>query len=139
MVEVFVDTDIILDLFTGRKPFSIHSEQLFGLADKKAVKIYISSISFSNIFYILRKFESYQKAYEILRKLKTIVSVLSVDEKIIDLSLHSGFTDFEDAIQYFTAKENKINFLITRNIKDYKKAQIKVLSADEFLKLKGLI
>ena len=139
MVEVFVDTDVILDLLTNRKPFGFYSEQLFGLADKKVIKIYVSSISFSNIFYILRKFESNQKAYEILKKLKTIVSVLPVDEKIIELSLNSGFTDFEDAIQYFTAKENEINFLITRNIKDYKKAQIKVLSADEFLKLKGLI
>lgn len=139
MVEVFVDTDIILDLLTDRKPFSSHSEKLFGLADKKAIKIFVSSLSFSNIYYVLRKFESSKKAYDILRKLKTIVSLLPVDEKIIELSLNSGFNDFEDAIQYYTAKENGIDFLLTRNIKDYRKAQIKVLSADEFLKLNNMI
>ncbi|MFA5405453.1 MAG: PIN domain-containing protein [Ignavibacteria bacterium] len=139
MVEIFVDTDVILDLFIDRKPFSLYSEQLFGLADKKYIIIYISSLSFSNIFYIIRKFESSKKAYEILRKLKTIVSVLSVDEKIIDLALTSEFNDFEDAIQYFAAKENGIEILVTRNIKDYKKAKIKVISSDEFLRTKGFI
>jgi predicted nucleic acid-binding protein len=139
MVQIFADTDIILDLFTDRKPFSSYSEQLFSLADKKSINIYISSLSFSNIFYVLRKFESSKRAYEILRKLKSIACVLSVDEKIIELSLNSGFSDFEDAIQYYTAKENKIDYLLTRNIKDYKKAQIKVLTAEEFLKLNDMI
>jgi predicted nucleic acid-binding protein len=139
MVEVLADTDVILDLLTDRKPFSLYSEQLFMCADKKTIKIFISSLSFSNLFYILRKFENPKKAYEILRKLKTIVSVLSVDEKIIELSLNSGFNDFEDAIQYYTAKENEIGYIVTRNIKDYKKAQIKVLTAEEFLKLNNLI
>lgn len=134
MIEIFVDTDVIIDLLTDRKPFSQYSEQLFELADKKVIKIYISSLSFSNIFYILRKYGNSKKAYEILKKLKTIVYVLSVDEKIIELSLNSDFNDFEDAIQYYTAKENGIDILVTRNIKDYKKADIKILNAEEFLK-----
>jgi predicted nucleic acid-binding protein len=135
MVEIFVDTDVILDLLTDRKPFSGYSEILFELADNKKIKLFVSSLSFSNLFYILRKQSSIQKAYKVLNNLKTIVNILPVDEKVISLSLNSGFNDFEDAVQYFTAKENSINILITRNIKDYKKADIMITNAEEFLKL----
>lgn len=135
MTEIFVDTDVILDLLIDRKPFGIYSELLFELADSKKIKIFVSSLSFSNLFYILRKQSNIQKAYKVLNNLKIIVNILPVDDKVISLSLNSGFNDFEDAIQYFTAKENGIIILITRNIKDYKKADIMITNAEEFLKL----
>jgi len=58
---------------------------------------------------------------------------LSVDEKIVELALNSEFRDFEDAIQHFTATENGIKVLLSRNIKDYKRAQLRVITADEFV------
>lgn len=139
MINVFVDTDVILDLLADRKPFSEFSEELFELADKKELKIFVSSLSFSNLFYILRKFGNAKKAYKTLNGLKLLVGILAVDEKIINLALSSDFNDFEDAIQYFTAKENGIDILITRNIKDYKKAEITILNAEEFLKINNFL
>jgi predicted nucleic acid-binding protein len=64
------------------------------------------------------------------------VRVLAVDDKIIDLALSSKFADFEDAIQYFTAIENGISNLLTRNIKDYAQSRIAVLTAETYLKRK---
>ncbi|MCW3119623.1 MAG: vapC [Chitinophagaceae bacterium] len=58
---------------------------------------------------------------------------LAVDDKIIGLSLNSDFKDFQDAIQYYTAIENNINTLVTRNLRDYKYAEIAVLTAEDFL------
>jgi predicted nucleic acid-binding protein len=139
MVEIFLDTDIILDLLVDRKPFNKYSEALFELADSKDVKIFVSSLSFSNLFYVLRKHSNIDKAYEALINLKILVNILTVDDKIISLALNSDFNDFEDAIQYFTAKENGVDILITRNTKDYKKADIKIASAEEFLKLNKLL
>jgi len=66
------------------------------------------------------------EARRILSKFKVLVQVLPVDDKVIELALHSKFKDFEDAIQYFTAIESGITILLTRNIKDYKKAGIPV-------------
>jgi len=51
------------------------------------------------------------------------------------LALNSEFDDFEDAIQYFSALQNEIEILLTRNLKDYKKAQITVLTAQDFINL----
>jgi hypothetical protein len=70
---------------------------------------------------------------KILATFKTLVSVLAVDNKIIELAIASDFIDFEDAIQYNTAIENNIKILLTRNLKDYKKALIQVMNPETFL------
>ena len=69
------------------------------------------------------------------RKFKTLVNVLAVDSKTIDLAIASNFTDFEDAIKYFCAVENNLTTIITRNIKDFKKASIKVLTPETFISI----
>ena len=134
MEKVFVDTDIVLDLLSNREPFYIHSANLFSAADKNEIKLYVSSLSFANLNYILSKQYSADQSRKKLLKFKTLVTVLSVTDKVIDLSLSSDFKDFEDGIQYFTATENNIKTLLTRNLKDYKSAQISVLTAEQFLK-----
>lgn len=134
MEKVFVDTDIVLDLLSNREPFYIHSANLFSAADKKEIKLYVSSLSFANLNYILSKQYSADQSRKKLLKFKTLVTVLSVTDKVIEHSLSSDFKDFEDGIQYFTATENNIKTLLTRNLKDYKSAQISVLTAEQFLK-----
>lgn len=69
-----------------------------------------------------------------MRKLKTLVNILPVDERVIEQALNSDFTDFEDAIQYFTAVNNGINVLLIRNKVDFKKSKIPIATAEEFLK-----
>ena len=134
MEKVFVDTDIILDLLSNRQPFYIHSANLFSAADKNEIKLYVSSLSFANLNYILSKQYSAGQARKKLLKFKTLVTILSVTDKVIELALSSEFKDFEDGIQYFTAIENNIKIVLTRNLKDYKSAQISVLTAEQFLK-----
>jgi predicted nucleic acid-binding protein len=73
------------------------------------------------------------EARKVLAKFKVLIEVLAVDDKIIDLSLTSDLKDFEDAIQYYTAIENDMNIIITRNKKDFKDVDLPVLTAKEFL------
>jgi len=135
MTKVFVDTDVCIDLLSGRKPFNKTAEILFSLADNGKIKIYVSSLSFANIDYVLRSQYSTTHSRQIIGKFKTIVNVLSVDSKTIDLAVASDFNDFEDAIQYCCAIENNLTTIITRNIKDYKKATIKVLTPETFISI----
>lgn len=137
MDKVFVDTDIILDLLSQREPFYIHSASLFSNADQNKLQIYVSSLSFSNINYILTKQFSASHARKYMLKFKTLVTVLAVNDKIVELALSSDFKDFEDAMQYYTALENNIKTLLTRNLKDYKKASgITIMTAEQLLKKK---
>ncbi|HPT69504.1 MAG TPA: PIN domain-containing protein [Syntrophomonas sp.] len=133
--KVFVDTDIIYDLLGKRDPFYLAAAQLFSLADEGEIQIYISALSLANIHYLISKQRSAEEAKEILRKFKVLVHVAPLNDKIIDLALNSGFSDFEDAIQYYSALQNEIEILLTRNLKDYRSAQITVLTAQDFINL----
>ncbi|MBK6505952.1 MAG: PIN domain-containing protein [Ignavibacteria bacterium] len=133
MKKVFVDTDICLDLLSGRKPFNSVAEKLFSLADTGKIRTCVSSLSFANIDYILKSQYSAPNSRQIIAKFKTLVTVLPVDSKTIDLAIASDFADFEDAIQYYSAIENGIDLMLTRNIRDYKKATIKVMTPETFL------
>jgi len=131
--EVFVDTDIIYDLLAKRDPYYQPAAKLFTTADEGKIKIFISALSIANIHYLLSKQLSSQKAKLALRKLRLVVHILPLNDKIIDLALNSEFSDFEDAIQYFCALENDIEILLTRNLRDYKKAQITTMTAQDFI------
>ena len=134
MAKIFVDTDVCIDLLSGRKPFNAVAEKLFSLADTGKIKICVSSLSFANIDYVLRsQYSSGNQSRQIIATFKTLVSVLAVDNKTIDLAIASDFNDFEDAIQYYTAIENGITILVTRNIKDFKKSNIKIMTPETYL------
>ena len=133
--KVFVDTEVIYDLLAKRDPFYLPAARLFTLADEGKIQIYISALSLPNVHYLISKLKSSEEAKQILRKFKVIVHVTALEEKIIDLALNSEFSDFEDAIQYYSALQNEIEVLLTRNLKDYKKAHITVLTAQDFINL----
>ena len=135
--KIFVDTDVVFDLLAKREPFYTYAAQLFTNADKQEVTICVSSLCFGNLNYILSKHKSAIEARKILSRFKVLVTILPVDDKIIELALNSDFKDFEDAIQYYCAIENGINILITRNLKDFKPVRIPVLTAEEFVKQHG--
>ena len=136
MDRLLVDTNIVLDLLAKRKEFVLEAQELFTLSDKKELKLYVSSLTFANTFYILSQKLKLNNARKILRKFKVLVEILPMDDKIIDLSLESDFKDFEDAIQYNTAIENEINIIITRNLKDFKTSKIPTLTAKGYLELR---
>jgi predicted nucleic acid-binding protein len=137
--RILVDTDVVLDLLLGRQPFYLSASRLFVAFQEGRLEGHVSSLAFSNLFYLLRKEEGGEpEAIAILRKLRLVTRVLTVDEKIIDLALASTFTDFEDAIQYFAAAEWGLDALVTRNRRDYKMSKIAVVSAEECLELAGL-
>lgn len=132
---VLVDTDIIYDVLAQREPYYQSAAKLFTLADEKKVRTAVSALSFANIHHLLSKQLSGEVAKHILRKFKILVKIVPINDKIIDLALNSGFDDFEDAIQYYCAIENECKILLTRNLKDYKKAQIPVMTAQDYINL----
>jgi predicted nucleic acid-binding protein len=133
--KVFIDSDIILDVLAKREPFYDSAALLFSSIEKGKISGYTFPIVFSNVHYVLRKRVSKKMTLESLRYLKTLIQILPLDHRAIELALDSELNDFEDAIQYFCAEQNSINYLITRNKIDYKKAKINILTAKEFLSM----
>ncbi|WP_456377838.1 type II toxin-antitoxin system VapC family toxin [Lutibacter sp.] len=136
MERLLVDTNIVIDLLAKRNDFFLEAQELFTLADRKELKLFVSSLTFANTYYILSQKLKVKEARKILRKFKVLVEVLPMDDKIIDLSLDSDFKDFEDAIQYYTAIENEIDIILTRNLKDFKTSKIPVLTAKNYVEIR---
>lgn len=136
MKQIFLDTNVIIDFLAGRKPFSIAAAQIFDLAVSGKIKVYISAVSYNNIYYILSQTYSNTQTIKLLDELCEMTEVADVTKAIIKKSLKSGFKDFEDAIQYNCALSlNKIDFIVTRNTKDFKKSTLPVMNPQEALSL----
>ncbi len=136
MTKILIDTDVILDFFFDRKPFSENSAKVLSLCEAKAVKGYITAVILSNVYYLLRQTATHEKVIEKLKILMSIIEVLIIDKEVIMNALNSKFKDFEDALQNYAAEINsEIDVIITRNIKDYKNSKIGVMTPDNYLAL----
>jgi len=136
MKNIFVDTNIIIDFLANREPFSDNAAKLFQLAQNKDVTIYISAITINNTYYVLKQVTSHKKSLNLIDGIENLVKIIPTDQKIIQKAIKSDFKDFEDAIQYYSAKEVKeIDVIATRNAKDFKTSDIPVLTPETIIKL----
>ncbi|MEY4992411.1 MAG: hypothetical protein RI948_1292 [Bacteroidota bacterium] len=134
MKSVLIDTDVLLDFYLDRKPFSDDSLQLLLKCEQKQFRAYVTPVIVANTYFILRRHATHHYVIERLQILLNTIHVLAMDQKQVLAALESKFTDFEDALQYFSAvNSNKIDAIITRNIKDYKKSALPVFTPNEFL------
>lgn len=136
MKRILIDTDVILDFFFDRRPFSLDSAVIFSLCEEKRIEGFISPVIISNTYYLLRQTAQHEKVIEKLKLLFKITKVLEMNGNVVERALYSVFLDFEDALQNFAAINNgKIDAIITRNTKDYKKSEIGVFTPENYLKL----
>ncbi len=136
MKQVFIDTNLIIDFLGDREPFSEYAAILFQLAKENKIKIFVSAISFNNTYYILRKVTSNKRALSLISEIEGYVGIQETNRNIIQKALKSDFKDFEDAIQYFSAVQlGDIDIITTRDIKDFKKSELPVLSPETTVKL----
>lgn len=133
MTKIFLDTNVVLDFILKRDGFAEDAAIIFDLGERKKLSLTLSSLSVNNIDYVISKIESKKKARQIIIKLLTIVEILPVGKSTIEKSAMSEFKDFEDAIQNFCAEEGGLNNVITRNLKDFKKSNLSILTPKEFL------
>ena len=133
MTKIFLDTNVVLDFILKRDDFAEDAAMIFDLGERKKLKLTLSSLSVNNVDYIVSKIESKKKSRQIIIKLLSLVEILTVNETTIKKAAMSEFKDFEDAIQNFCAEDEGLNHIITRNLKDYKKSNLSVLTPKEFL------
>ncbi len=134
MRNIFIDINILVDIFANREPFVHKSLSIYNLAIKRKIKLYSSSNTITTLHYILKKSISEEKTRLALEHVIEHVLIIPVDINIIKKSLKTNHKDFEDAIQITSAQSiNTIECIVTRDLKDYKNAEINVLSPDEFL------
>jgi predicted nucleic acid-binding protein len=135
MKSVFVDTNILVDLLADRAPFSKFAIEIFSKAENEKVKLYTSTHSIATAHYLLKKFIDEKELRKLLEDLLEFIIIISVDIDILKKALRSRHTDFEDAIQIVCANSiSQMDYIVTRNTKDFKGSEIPVLAPDELVK-----
>ncbi len=134
MKHIFLNTNVIIDVLANREPFAEAASKLLNYGDKGKLSIYISALSYSNIYYILRKSCSHKEMMSLLRDLNAVSKTMDVTSAIIAKAIDSGMKDFEDAIQLNTALSNaKIQAIVTRDTSGFNSKEISVLTPEEAL------
>jgi predicted nucleic acid-binding protein len=135
MDKVLIDTDVILDFFFDRQPYAEYSAQVIGLCETNKIRGFVTPVIFSNVYYLLRRTARHDKVIDNLKQLLGITDVLAMDKEVVTNALNSGFKDFEDSLQNFAAmKHGAIDVILTRNLKDFSKSDIGVLTPELYIK-----
>ena len=131
-MNLFLDTNILIDLVANRQPFSKWAYEIFKDQKKCRWKLNSSSSSILTTFYIIEKQIGSKKAKQAIKILLSRIDILPINKDILLTGLMINFKDYEDAVQHECAMSSKkIDYFITRNKKDYKNSLIEILSSEE--------
>jgi predicted nucleic-acid-binding protein len=129
-----IDTNIILDDLINREPFAEIAHQIFKKCADKQFLGFIAGHTIPDIFYILRKDYTAEIRRDMLLGICDTVDVVGVTRAVlIDALTNNSFPDFEDCLQAECAKAVNVDFIITRNIKDFAHSTIPAMTPEEFL------
>lgn len=131
-ISLFLDTNVLLDIVLERQEFLKEAKEIMRLRDNEKVNLYVSALSLSTCAYFAKKFG--KNPHAVISILLKWFVVIDLKKAHFESSVLSKFKDFEDALQYFSAKEVKdIDYIITRNTPDFKQSLVPVLSPIDFL------
>lgn len=133
MKKALLDTNIILDIALRRTPHYEHAVSLFEKVDQNTLSVYISATTITDIYYIAKKEVGAEKSRSFISDLIQIADILPIDKMVVEVALSSKLSDFEDAIQDAAATLSGMDYIISRNAKDFENSMIEALTAEEFL------
>ena len=130
-MKILIDTNVILDVLCNRKDFVDDSLKVFKYCEANQISGYISALSIPNIVYIMRKELDNERIKEILKTLTSLFTVVDLRESDLLKAAELDFLDYEDAIQAVCAARAKVNYIVTRNIKDFNNSAILAIKPSE--------
>lgn len=135
-MKVLVDTNVIVDALTSREPWKESAEKIFLMSADRVVDAYITASSATDIYYLVRKYlHSAEQAKQVMGKLYSLMGILAVTgDECVD-ALASAVSDYEDAVIERTAVKAEMDYILSRNVKDYQEGMVKAILPDDFISL----
>lgn len=130
---LLIDANIILDVLMNRQEFVKDSSMIWKLCETNQMKGYVSSLTFANMMYIMRKELTPEKINEVFRKLKLIFEFADFNSTVLEKAVNMKWTDFEDAVQSAIAEQIDADYIITRNVRDFTKSKVIAFTPTELL------
>lgn len=136
MLNILIDTNVVLDFILHRQPFYTAAENIIETANLKIISAYVSASSVTDVYYLARReLRDRNLALQLLKNFLKIVKVAAVSEKEIESALNLSWRDFEDAVQYSVAKSNEMDYIITRNTEDFPSSEVAVVTPEDFCRI----
>ena len=129
-----MDTNVIIDALTSREPWNKSAEKIFLMGANHFVDLYITASSATDIYYLLRKYiKDTAQSKQIMSKLYSLIGILDVTAANCVEALASPISDYEDAVLEKVALSKEMDYIVTRNIKDYEAGTVKTILPDDFI------
>lgn len=132
-MNVFLDTNILMDVLLQRKPFVTRAQRIWFLSERKKIHGMVSALSFANIYYMIHKAQGFRLAHSAMGMLRDTFTVAACTEQIVNQSINARLKDFEDALQFYSALHADAEYLITRNPGHFPPSDLSIISPQEFL------
>lgn len=132
-MRLFVDTNVLIDVLANRKDFYADSSAIWTLAESGRTEAAIAMISISNCYYVIRKHAGRKNADQAIRLLRDTFQAVDLTSQILNQAIDADFTDFEDALQYFSATHARADYFITRNPNHFPQGTLPIMTPREFL------
>ena len=133
-MRILLDTNVVIDALTSREPWKESAEQIFLMAANQTIDMYITASSATDMYYLIRKhLHQTEEAKQVLGKLYSLVGILEVTGEDCLEALASSISDYEDEVLEKVAARTGMDFIVTRNIKDYRAGHTKSIIPDDFV------
>jgi len=132
-VKVLLDTNVVLDVLLDRQPFSNDSAQLMDMVDRSEMQGFLCATTVTTIHYLLAKFLGAKRSIKQVRLLLSLFEIAPVNRIVLENAVVGHSPDYEDAVMIEAAQHAGVEYIVTRNIKDFKKSLIPVYTPAGFI------
>ena len=136
MTKLFIDINVILDIPFQRTPHQVESQKILSLVESRMVEGCTSAMTCATVYYLVKREAGARAALSFIKNLLQIFTIIEVNRSILDRALEPAGVDFEDNIQMACAEKIAADYIITRNLKDYRHSVVPVLSPAQYLALR---
>lgn len=135
-INILIDSNIILDVVQEREPFTSNAKNILSQCITRRINGFVTAHSLCDIFYILRKDKTLEERLSLIRTLCKYVTVLSERQSDFeDIANNPETRDLEDSLQMVCAENYALDYIVTRNTKDFSASKIPVIEPDTFINI----
>lgn len=132
-MRFLIDANIVLDVLQKREPYWKDSSVIWKLCETEQIEGYISTLTFANLMYVMRRELDPAQIRDVLDKLRLIFRFADFTAADMEKAAEMGWDDFEDAIQAATAERIMADSIITRNVRDFRNSKVIAFTPSEYI------
>lgn len=134
--RVFFDTNILIDVICQREPFLADSAKAWSLAESGEMRGILGALSYTTVYYVVSRTSGRHRAKAGIQMLNAVFTTATCDADVLRKAIASQMPDFEDAVQFFSAIAAQADVMLTRNVVDFPRSPLKVLTPTDYLNVR---